>query len=100
MDMIAAVSFSAVLLSPQDNQGPTLDQRISVSTYLVTVFLAQVCGTAIVESTPNRCSDTVSLYNIYTPTVATNLSRDPTRLPYIVLSHVSRNMTHLFSHRV
>jgi hypothetical protein len=43
MDIITFVGIAVLLLVPQVNGGPSPDQRIAMTTCLVTVLVAQVC---------------------------------------------------------
>jgi hypothetical protein len=42
MDVITCVGFNAFLLLPVSPAGPSLDQRIAITTYLAAVLIAQV----------------------------------------------------------
>lgn len=43
MDVITFVGIVVLLLVPNANGGPSSEQRIAITTYLVTVLVAQVC---------------------------------------------------------
>jgi hypothetical protein len=63
MDIITFVGIAVFLLIPKADGGPSPDQRIAMTTFLVTVLVAQVC--MLPSMSLVSCSDLACVGSIY-----------------------------------